>query len=110
MGDGGESRRAALEELQARAALGREILLRPIASDGDLAAAQQARVEWVLRNKRLLHQLFGEAASQVRFSPAAPTEMPFKPKLEDHVREFQNQMIAAITDLDRLIQALGQVH
>jgi hypothetical protein len=109
MGDGGEARRGALEELRARAALGREILLRPIASDVDLAAAQQARQEWVLQNKRLLQQLFGEAASQVRFLPGAATEMPLKPKLEDHVREFQNQMIGAITDLERLVHALGQV-
>ncbi|MEB3223361.1 MAG: hypothetical protein VKS61_14900 [Candidatus Sericytochromatia bacterium] len=109
MGDEACSKHGALEELQARAALGREILLRPIASEADLVAAQQARVEWVLRNKRLLHQLIGEAASQVRFSPSAPTEMPLKPKLEDHVREFQNQMIAGITDLDRLIAALGRV-
>lgn len=109
MSEASQSKQVALSELQARATIGREILLRPIATERDLEAAQQARLEWGLGNKKLLHQLFGESASQVRFSPAEQTELPLKPQLVDYVREFQNLMIAQISDLERLIHALSRV-
>jgi len=100
----------ALAELQARAVLGREILLRPIASQADLETAQQARMEWGLGNKKLLYQIFGEAAGQVRFSSTPDVEeFPLKPRLEDYVREFQTLMIRQIADLEKLILALGRV-
>ncbi|MEB3197396.1 MAG: hypothetical protein VKP62_09355 [Candidatus Sericytochromatia bacterium] len=110
MQDAAQNKQAALAELQARATLGREILLRPIVSESDLEQSQQARIEWGLGNKKLLHQIFGEAAGQVRFSASGKAEeMPFKPKLEDFVREFQQVMITQISDLEKLIHALSRM-
>lgn len=110
MDDSPSAKPGALNELQARAALGREILLRPIASQADLEAAQQARIEWGLGNKKLLYQIFGESAGQVRFSSTPDAgDFPLKPRLEDFVREFQNLMIRQIADLEKLIHALGRV-
>lgn len=110
MDDSSSAKPGALTELQERATLGRDILLRPIASLADLEAAQQARIEWGLGNKKLLYQIFGESAGQLRFS-AVPNgaDFPLKPALEDYVREFQNLMIRQISDLEKLILALGRV-
>lgn len=104
------TKQAALAELQARAVLGRQLLGRPIPTEAELEAMTHKRLEWALANKKLLHQIFGDAAGQVRFSHSAPSdELPIRPTLEDRVREFQELMIDQLGDLERLIQALKRM-
>lgn len=103
------SKGGALAELQARAALGRQLLAQPIATEADLEALTAARVEWALANKKLLHHIFGDAAGQVRFPHNPGHARPLRPKLEDRVREFQELVIDGLADLERLIQALKRM-
>jgi hypothetical protein len=110
MDDSLSAKPGALAELQARAAQGRQILLRPIATQADLEAAQQARIDWGLGNKKLIYQLFGESAGQVRFSSSPDSaDFPLKPQLEDYVREFQTLMIRQISEIERLILVLSRM-
>jgi hypothetical protein len=110
MDDHGLSKDAALSELQARTALGRQLLARPAGTDAELEALTAARIEWQLANKKLLHQIFGDAAGQVRFPHAVHDDArPLRPRFEDRVREFQELMIDGLADLERLIQALKRM-
>lgn len=104
------SKDAALSGLQAQTTLGRRLLARPVTTEADLEALTAARLEWGLANKKLLHQIFGDAAGQVRFPHVAHDDQrPLRPKLEDRVREFQELMIDALADLERVIKALKQM-
>lgn len=104
------SKEAALSALQAQSNLGRGLLGRPVATEADLEALTAARLEWALANKKLLHQIFGDAAGQVRF-PHDPAEGPraLRPSFSDRVREFQQLVIDGLTDLDRVMKAMKAV-
>ena len=105
----GMSKDAALAALQAQAKLGRALLAQPARTEAELEALDVDRVEWALANKKLLHHLFGDAAGQVRFAHGSHPDAPLRPSLEDRVREFQERVIDALQDLERVIQALKRM-
>lgn len=109
MSDQGMTKQAAAQALHGRAALGREILTRPIASEGDLERMSSFRTEWALANKKLLAQIFGDAAGQVRFAHTSVERTVMRPTYADRVREFQTLMIEQIADLERLAVALSKM-
>lgn len=110
MEDARLSKDAALSGLQAQSNLGRRLLARPVQTEADLAEVTAARLEWALANKKLLHQIFGDAAGQVRF-PHDPHDGPraLHPSFPDRVREYQQLMIDGLMDLDRVIKAMRAV-
>lgn len=104
------SKDAALSGLQTQAALGRQLLARPVTTMQDLETLTNARVEWALANKKLLHHIFGDAAGQVRFPHTAQDDqLALRPSFEDRVREFQGLMIDGLGDLERVIQAIKRM-
>lgn len=109
MTEPGMTKLAAAQALHGRAAQGRELLTRAIATEADLEAMTSLRTEWSLGNKKLISEILGEAAGQVRFAHAGPDRSVLRPTLEDRVREFQTLMIEQIADLERLATALAKM-
>lgn len=109
MSEPGMTKQAAAQALRGRAAQGRELLARPIATEADLDTLSSLRTEWSLANKKLMSEVLGEAAGQVRFSHAQVERSVLRPTYEDRVREFQTLMIEQIADLERLAVALSKI-
>jgi hypothetical protein len=103
------TKQAAAQALHGRAAMGRELLTRPIATEADLEALTSLRTEWSLANKKLVSEVLGDAAGQVRFAHAQAERSVLRPTHEDRVREFQTLMIGQIADLERLAVVLSKI-
>lgn len=113
-----DSKKAAILNLETQLALGKQLLSRVIRNNAELIEANAERSAWSLYNKKVLKQIFGEAATGLASLGLAATTAEqenaeeggwHQPTLQDDIRAFQGAMVTQITHLDKVTRLLAQL-